>query len=88
MKKTYILTLLALSLGAQVGEAQSLQLGKKGNMGAYIMTSPDTVSVDYAAGFSSVAVMANTGYNVTNPSKADWLQFRKEKNGNLKQHLL
>ena len=52
-------------------------------MGAYIMTSPDTVNVDYAAGFSSVAIMANTDYNVTKATDADWLQFRKEKNGNM-----
>lgn len=83
MKKSYILTLLALSLGSQIGEAQSIKFGTKGNLGAYILTNPDTVSVDFAAGFSSVAVMANTDYNISKATDADWLQFRKENNGNL-----
>ncbi len=83
MKKSYILTLLALSLGSQISEAQSLQLDKKGGANAYIMTTPDTVSVDYAAGFGSVAVLANTDYNITQKTDADWLQFRKESNGNI-----
>lgn len=83
MKKSYILTLLALSLGSQIGEAQSIQLDRKSGTNAYIMTSPDTVSVDYAAGFASVAVLANTDYNVTPKTDTDWLKFRKENNGNI-----
>ncbi len=83
MKTKYTLTLLALTLGAQMAGAQSLKLADGSERHSYLTTSKDTVEVDYAAGFNSVAVMGNSDYKVTKQADADWLSFRKEANGNL-----
>lgn len=84
MKKSYFLTLLSLTVGAQMASAQSIKLESKGNLGAYLLTNADTVTVDYAAGMNSVAVMGTTNdYTITKADEADWLSFKKEANGNL-----
>ncbi len=81
--KFYKLGLLALALGVQTAGAQSLQLDADDTKAAYILTNKNTVNVGYNAGFTTVAVMANTDYTVTKEEGADWLSYRKEANGNL-----
>ncbi len=70
-------------MGAQIAGAQSLKLDDGSQRHSYLTTSKDTVEVDYAAGFNSVAVMGNADYTVTKQADADWLSYRKEANGNL-----
>ena len=81
--KFYKLGLLALALGVQTAGAQSLQLDADDTKAAYLLTNKDTVKVAYNAGFTTVAVMANTDYTVSKAEGADWLSYRKEANGNL-----
>lgn len=85
MKLKYTIGLLALALGSQVAGAQGLKLTDDAKKAPYIMTSKDTLKLSYAAGMGTVAVMSNLNdYKVTSLTEgADWVNFRKDKNGNL-----
>lgn len=85
MNKLHISCLLLLAAAAQTAAGQSLTLSSDDGKAAHLLTAQDTVEVRYASGFNTVAVAANqTGYEVTKKTAdADWVSFRKEKNGNL-----
>lgn len=77
---------LALALLSQAAGAQTkLQFDVDGSKPAFVLAAKDTVHVGYAAGINTVAVMSNTtDYTVEKKTTdADWVSFRKEKNGNL-----
>ena len=85
MKSFYKASLLALALFGLTASAQSLKFDEDAQKAPHIMASKDVVEVNYNAGFSTVAVMANfDGYEVVkNTEDADWVSFRKEANGNI-----
>ena len=85
MKYLHTASLLALALGSLTTQAQSLQLTADAQKAPYLMTSKDTVEVNYAAGMASVAVISNVDDYTIAPKDdaADWLSYRKEANGNL-----
>lgn len=84
MKLHTTLAFLGLALGLQTAGAQSLKLASDENKAQHVFASMDTVTVGYACGFGSVAVLSNTDdYQVTKDETADWLSFSKEKDGGL-----
>lgn len=85
MKTTYKIGLLALALASQTAGAQVLQTDADASKAQYIMVAKDTVNVAYDAGFNTLPVMTNaTDYTVTKKTEsADWVNYRKEANGNL-----
>lgn len=84
MKLHTTLALLGMSLGLQTTGAQSLKLASDNNKAQHIFASKDTVVVNYACGFGSVAILSNTDdYQVAKKDEADWLTFTKAKNGNI-----
>lgn len=85
MKTIYKIGLLALALASQTAGAQVLQTDADASKAQHIMVAKDTVNVAYDAGFNTLPVMSNaTDYTVTKKTEsADWVNCRKEANGNL-----
>ena len=83
--KLYKLALAALALATQTAGAQSLQLDTDETKAPYLMTSQDTVTLAYHAGFTTVPVLGNVSdYTVSkSETDAEWISYRKESNGNL-----
>ncbi len=83
MKKAYILALFSLALGLFEAQAQSISMEKKGQCHS-LSVAPDTLVVDYNAGFGTAAVAGSSDYTITKLNEADtWLSYRKESNGNI-----
>ncbi len=83
MKKAYILALFSAALGLHEAQAQSISIEKKGLCGV-INVAPDTLVVDYNAGFGTAAVAGSGDYTVSKADENDtWLSYRKESNGNI-----
>ncbi len=83
MKKAYILALFSAALGLHQAQAQSINIEKKGGCNA-LNVAPDTLVVDYNAGFGTAAVAGSCDYTISKVDENDtWLSFRKESNGNI-----
>lgn len=74
----------AFAVASHTVSAQNIKIGSD-TAAPYIMTSADTLTVGYNAGFGTLAVASNASdYTVTKKTTdADWVSFRKEANGNL-----
>lgn len=82
MRKIFIRFVVAFAFAAPLsGVAQTQHFGSDAGKRPYLLTSADTVRLNYDGDFKTVAVAGNTTYTAS--CDADWLTLRKESNGSL-----